>query len=392
MAYPPPRAEHEAVVGYAYPWDVVGDPSFISRALDLGITRVALAAAYHTTRAATPLHPERRLMDARTAALYRPVRRSAWEGHRLTPAFADWVGVDDPFGQAAAELDRAGIAVDAWIVLTHASGLGTAHPDVTVTNCFGEPYPYALCPQATEVRDYASTLAAEAVRDAPVSGVVLEACGQLGLTHGGHHDKTDGAYDQDQQRWLSVCCCAACRDAWQQAGLDPDAVVGALRARTSIGARADDDLSADVASALLAARHRATDDLRGSVVTAVRAASDRPLRIALHGQPDPWATGALPGLTPTTADEVDVVVAPCWPTDPSSAATMSRLATELDDRATAGAYVTVLPPVRPDEVTSHVTSLVEAGARQLHLYHLGLVGPDRLPLLARAVDAAAAVR
>lgn len=60
--------------GHAYPWDVLGDPSFPDRAAASGVSTVAIAAAYHSTRAATPLHPHHQLVDARYAALYRPVR------------------------------------------------------------------------------------------------------------------------------------------------------------------------------------------------------------------------------------------------------------------------------------------------------------------------------
>ena len=43
------------ISGHAYPWDVLGDPEFVNRVAELGLTEVTLAAAYHTTRAATPL-------------------------------------------------------------------------------------------------------------------------------------------------------------------------------------------------------------------------------------------------------------------------------------------------------------------------------------------------
>ena len=152
------------VTGHAYPWDVLGDPSFVDRSPPA----VTLAAAYHSVRAATPLHPSRRIVDARHAALYRPIRDSVWTD--LRPKAPDWMDEPDPFGTAAAILRAAGRRVTAWIVLTHNTRLGTLRPDVTVVNCFGERYPYALCPAHAEVRDYAATLAAEAVRDARSTG------------------------------------------------------------------------------------------------------------------------------------------------------------------------------------------------------------------------------
>lgn len=371
------------VVGYAYPWDVIGDPAFADRARGLGVTKVALAAAYHTARAATPLHPEHRFVEARTAALYRPVRAEAWEGARLVPPAATWVATEDPFGEAAAILAEAGIEVAAWIVLTHSTLLGEANPDLAVVNCWGEPYPYALCARHEDVRRYAETLAAEAVRDTPASTAILEACGQLGFGHGGHHEKTDGAYDAATQQLLSICCCPACQEDWAARGLDAEASVAALRAATGADA-AGATVDATTLDTILASRHAAADELRHRVIAAVREASPDIVEVALHAQPDPWATGASPGLTPTTADDVDLVVSFCWPTTEASVETGRRLVEAVSGKAAAAAYVTVLPPTTEDAFGGHVRALVDAGIDQIHLYHLGLAGADRQHLLAEA--------
>ncbi|MDR7311659.1 hypothetical protein J2S40_002717 [Nocardioides luteus] len=378
------------VVGYAYPWDVVGDPTFADRARGLGVTKVALAAAYHTARAATPLHPEHRIVEARTAALYRPVRAEAWEGARVVPPAATWVTENgspaaDPFGQAAATLADAGLEVAAWIVLTHSTHLGEADPELTVVSCWDEPYPYALCARHEDVRRYAETLAAEAVRDTPVSTVILEACGQMGFGHGGHHEKTDGAYDDTTQQLLSICCCPACREDWAARGLDPETTVAALRGATGVEAT---EAAIDQAAlhTILASRHAAADELRRRVIAAVREAAPGATEIALHAQPDPWATGASPGLTPTTADDVDLVVSFCWPTTEASVETGRRLVEAVDGKAAAAAYVTVLPPTTEDAFGGHVRALVDAGIDQIHLYHLGLAGADRQHLLASATE------
>lgn len=56
------------LVGDAYAWDYAGDPAAAPRAARLGLDAVAVAASYHATRAATPLHPEHRFHDAEQAA------------------------------------------------------------------------------------------------------------------------------------------------------------------------------------------------------------------------------------------------------------------------------------------------------------------------------------
>src|SRR6266511_1114574 len=36
--------------GYAYPWDVIGDPDFVGRVRDIGVDSVTVAAVYHAAR------------------------------------------------------------------------------------------------------------------------------------------------------------------------------------------------------------------------------------------------------------------------------------------------------------------------------------------------------
>ncbi|BCJ30657.1 hypothetical protein [Actinocatenispora sera] len=428
------------VVGYAYPWDVLGDPAFVSRVRALGVTEVALAASYHATRAATPLHPEHLVVEAREAALYRPVRQRAWAGHRLVPLAADWVPGDDPFGAATVRLRAAGISVTAWIVLAHATHLGTAHPDVAVRNHRGDCYPYALCPANPEVRQYAATLAAEAVRGVPVDGVSLEACGQLGIAHNGRHEKTAGVFPPAAQRALSVCCCGYCTADWIRRGQDPDqvaerlsAAVGGVLAGTYGADAPMAELVGDrIAEIVLATRRDFAAALRADVLAAVHRHAPS-ARITLHGRADPWATSpdvavdadtvrpAAATTDPATsadrtatvdrtaiddriggADQaatgdrtggdraggvpmVDAVLTACWPTTAASVEALAHTRSVLPDEVALGAYLTVLPPADPARVVDHAGALLGAGATELHLYHLGLAPPSGQQQLAEIV-------
>ncbi|MFG2914391.1 hypothetical protein ACGF0D_16055 [Kitasatospora sp. NPDC048298] len=362
---------------HAYPWDVLGDPGFAARARACGADSVTLAIGYHATRAATPHHPHRRYVDAHRTALYRPVRAPAWAGRRLVPLGPDWLREPDPAGTAVAALAEAGLPVTAWIVLAHNSRLGRRHPDLTVVNCFGEPYPYALCPARPEVREHCATLTAEALHGLPagaVHGVSLESAGQLGAVHADCHEKTDGAYGPETLRALSVCCCGACREGWRAAGLDAAEVVRQLRRAAADGA----PLPAGTGEAVLAVRHAAADALRRGAVAAARAALPA-VPVTLHAHPDPWATGPSPGLTAVAAAEVDAVLVPCWPTGAESAELLRRAALR---HPVVDAYVTLLPPADPARLPGHVRRLRAAGASRLSLYHLGLAPADRLPLAA----------
>ncbi|HVV13624.1 hypothetical protein [Amycolatopsis sp.] len=358
------------VVAYAYPWDVA-EPGFLDRVAELGVDEIAVAVAYHSARAATPWSASRTSVLARDAALYRPVRDERWS--RLKPAAADWVDSPDSAGEAIASLDNAA----AWLVLTHSSRLGEEFPELAVRNCFGERYPWALCPAQEEVRDYAVTLTEESLAGLEVSSVILEACGQLGAVHQCRHEKTDAVWSPAVVRLLSVCCCEAC-------GLE-SGVDSALRAEVNrLMATGDDTvrLPADLQATILAGRQRSTDLLRRAVLEKV----DAP--VVLHGAVDEWETGALPGLTPCAAEEVGSVVLPCWQPGATSLDNV-RAARSRYAKAALGAYVTAVGANPAPDMKTYVSELGRAGADQLHLYHLGLAGPARWGDMQAAVAGAA---
>lgn len=343
--------------GHAYPWDVNGDPGFADRVLGMGLDTVVLAAAYHAVRAATPLHPLRRTVDAPYAALY---RRPARLDGPLQPRSATWLPEADPFGQAVNTLRDRGLRVEAWIVLTHNSRLGREFPQYSVVNCYGERYPYALCPSWPEVRSYAAALATAAIQDVEVDAVSLEACGQMGIVHSGHHDKA--YFTPEEQRSLSVCCCDACRRSWP---VPAPAVISALR-------------SGVLPPEVLAVRQAATDALRSEILAALPTG----MPVVLHGHPDPWETGSSPGLTPSAGFDVDSVLVPAW-----NLGTADLIAAGLPQARSVEGYLSVLPPTEPDALIDHARRLVSAGASRLSLYHLGLAGVGRQGMFTRIIGA-----
>jgi len=275
------------------------------------------------------------------------VREAVWRDRRLRPLAPDWTDAPDPLRTAAATVRERGLGVTAWVVLTHNTRLGTEHPDVTVVNCFGDRYPYALCPSWTEVRDYAALLAAEAVRDVRVDAVSLESCGQMGVAHAGHHDKTAGAWDPEEQRRLSVCCCAACRRAWAAEGADPGRIADRLRHAP---------LPPDDAAVVLGARLRAAAAMREQCTAALDG-----IPVLLHASTDPWATGPSPGHAASGR-----LLLNAWAGTPGTVAAVADAAAR---GATVHAYVTALTG---QDLPGHVRALVAAGAAGISLYHLGL--------------------
>lgn len=380
--------------GYAYPWDFAGDPAAAGRAREVGVETVAVAANYHSTRAATPLHPHHRLVDAEHAACYLPVRPAAWQGMRLVPRVPRWT-VPDSFTVARKALVAAGLRVAAWTVLTHNSVLGRDNPDLVRRNAFDEPYPYALCPQAPQVADYCATLVREVALLGEADGLILEAAGPLGVDHGGHHDKTEFAqWTPVQRQLLSLCFCASCRRVHRASGLDPEHLAAQVRAaigpaqppRSPEGA-----LGVQTAAVLRECADASASALHARLVAAARTAAPG-IRITLHGSASPWATGAFAPLGPTVTEGIDAVVANCWPADSESGPGGGPVAAlrDLAPPATAvGGYF------RPETLPADEGGLgalaarhVAAGLGEAHLYHLGLVpgaGLDRLRDLVAAL-------
>jgi hypothetical protein len=374
-------------VGYAYPWDYAGDPAAAPRAASLGLDAVAIAASYHATRAATPLHPDHRVHDAKHAACYVPVREPAWRGHRLVPPAPAWDPNGDSFSGAHEQLVKQGLQVEAWIVLTHNSALGRAHPDLVVRNAFGDLYPYALCPAAADVQEYCLTLVEEVLTSAPMDGVVLEACGPMGIDHAGKHEKTEFAeWDEVRRTLLSLCFCRACQGRYAAAGVDRDRLAQLVRAGVDTGlGTVEDSLGDRLAEQVAAIRTSITSQLRELLVARCRQIEPR-VRITVHGSSDPWATGSFATLQPAVGEGIDGVVASCW--DPPAG---SRRIKDLHALAApgteVGAYLRLDFGWPGDETTDRrLQDYLTSGMSELHLYHLGLLGHQGLATMRRVID------
>ncbi len=374
-------------LAHMYVWDVIGDPDAVPRLRDLGIGAVALAAAYHSVRAGTPLHPRHRVVDASHAAMYLPVRQAAWGNRSLQPAPPAWLATPNSFGLAAQEVWRAGLPVYAWVALTHSSRLGQAAPHLTVRNAMGDRYAYALCPAHAEVVEYCVNLVREVVQLGQPQGLILEAAGPMGFEHGSHHEKTGGAdYNEAQKQLLSLCFCDACEARYVSAGIDPGSLRAAVRAGIDGGATSTDvALGETLADQVAKVRGAIARELRRQVVAAAREQSPF-LDIVLHASADRWATGPFATVAGGVEAEVDTLVANCWPEPGGSLANIAGLKGWRQDRRLA-AYVLALPPkeCRADVLQAELDAYAEAGVDEFHFHHVGLASRARLEAIGGAL-------
>ncbi len=374
------------VTGYAFPWDALEDDAAAHRAAELGVDAVALAGTYHATRVVTPLHPNRRVLDVPHSAAYIPIRPEIWQNQRLRLRAPEGRAAGDSFNEAARRFEAAGLPVVAWVVLAHDDDQGWANPDVVVRNALDEPYPYALCPSNEEVRAYCGTLLEEVMVTTPSRGVVLEACGTVGVDHGGLHDKSDmAALSEAERSLLSICFCQSCYEGLREAGFDPSELAARVR-RALCGpvVSVESALGEDLAFGLASFRAGLSSSLRDELTRRIRAVRPE-ATVAVHASPSPWATGSFPALGDTAdLSEGSTVVANCW-NEATAERELSQMKEALGARSNLGGYV------RADRVAGDPRETVEryrrSGMDELHLYHLGLLNRSSLEV-ARALIAA----
>ena len=364
-----------SVTGYSYPWDFRGDPDAAVRARDVGLDAVALAATYHAARVASPLHPTRRVTEVPYSALYTPFRAASWREHRLVPRAAQWLGGENAFLEAQRALTAVGLAIDAWLVLTHYDDAGHDHPELVTRNAFDEPSNYSLCPSGEAVREYCLTLVEEVLTTTTCRGVVLEACGPMGLEHGGVHDKVEFAnFTTTDECLLALCFCPTCRRGLAERDVDAEDLARRVRAAVGSGAASPSDaLGEDLAARVGDFRVSLSTALRAAVVERVHAL--RPgAPVTLHASGDPWATGSFPAAGPRgTLRGVTTLVANCWNPD-SAASELASLNAVRGGDAYLGGYVRLdqgwSDAARARDVIAQYAKL---GMSELHLYHLGLI-------------------
>ncbi|MFC8229179.1 hypothetical protein [Streptomyces sp. NPDC057287] len=375
---------------FLYPWDVVGDPDAASRLAGLGVQQVTLASAYHSTRALTPRHPDRRIVTAEHAAVLYPPDAARWAGRGLRPYRQSWVAGDDPWAEAAGALAGAGLQVHSWVVLAHSSRMGAEHPETSVVNAYGDRYPWAPCIARPAVHAYLVGLAAEAAVRPGASGTELESCGWYGFAHLHAHDKVSGVALGDAAQYLmSLCFCADCRAGYASAGLDAEELRAAVRRALEpvwAGQGSAEQgwsgveklLGAGFADATLRWRGQVARGLQEAAVAAVRATAAGPdFQVLLHADPASYRTGANVGTDPAhILSTADGVVLPCTGGDAAREAVLGPFA-GLSGVLAANFNVVSGMGGSPGTLERDAAHAASLGADQLRLYHAGLAsGPD----------------
>ncbi len=120
-----------ARAAYAYAWDVADIADARATLARAGLDTVTLALAYHAGKFLRPAASGPRVVFPEDGTVYFNSRAGYGAIKPLVSAFTRARDV-------AGDLARAGVALNAWIVLLHNTRLGQLHPDRIARNAFGD--------------------------------------------------------------------------------------------------------------------------------------------------------------------------------------------------------------------------------------------------------------
>lgn len=379
----------DSITTSLYPWDVIGDPAAAALVASSGVKRVSLPALYHAVRASTLRHPDHRIVETHSTALFTEYDYAFWRSRPLAPnAGSPWIGQKNAFEAARDALRSEGLAVDAWTVLMHVDGLQEqTGGGVHLRNAIGDSYPWALCPRAPGVLEYAIDIV-RAVAATGADGLMLEACGVYGFDHLSSHDKTAAAaFTETDKALLSLCFCPECRHDIRAADIDDAGLAAAVLAslgHTSPDAPAADglhDALGDTAKRLATIRARTNTEFQNEIIGEARRQGFS--RVSIQSSADIWAAGFSAAVA-NPAIDVDVAIVNCNGPEPEAVAQLTTMDNALDG-ISLGAFYGL--PARADRgrLERRFTLLAESGARELHLYHFGLASTPTLGETAAAL-------
>lgn len=203
---------------YTYPWTIHDADEHIALVKGLGADAITLAVSYHAGKFLQPGDASARVYFPEDGTVYFQPRG---DYAALTPRMARTIVERDVLAELTT---RGDITVNAWTVLNHNNRLGWAHPEVAARNCFGDVYPYSLCPAHPAVHDYDIALCRDIAVHHDVASLLLETPGWLTYAHGYHHEFAQVPGNAWLDAMLGLCFCLACRTGLADAGIDADGI------------------------------------------------------------------------------------------------------------------------------------------------------------------------
>ena len=175
---------------------------------EVGFTGINLALNYHASRdfllrQGPELHY---LVDG--FHYYKP-DLSNYPSGALTPHPSDCLTDNHMLDEVMTAAIRENFEINAWAVFMHNAAIGFRHPQVSVTNCFGNHFLSELCPSSPQIAGYISGLTAD-LSSRGITSLAIESLHFHGAHHGEHHERFFLEMGEVTAFLLSLCFCASC--------------------------------------------------------------------------------------------------------------------------------------------------------------------------------------
>jgi hypothetical protein len=369
-----------------------------------GLDALVYAGIYHHARDILPHNPKRKVMFHEGGAAYFRPPADKFMGARIQPKISSIVDEFDPLARLLDEADARNMTVRVWTNNLHNTAIGSAYPDCTTVNVFGDHYITALCPANPDVRSYVTGMSAGVARYG-VPTLLLESASYQPFAHGYHHERSHFEYSPTATFLLSLCFCPHCVSAGRRGGVDTDRLAHYVRGEleeilegrpslvdstplvpSAVSVLADGDLGG-----FLEARREIVTSLLAEIVDAVHSESSTKVTFL------DWS-GGLIGYQAG---------------DPVPLGAMSRVCDGLGSLgytrdagrfgADAAAYRTLIPdtrefaievrPMSPDcatleDLLEKVRIARAAGADWIEFYHYGLMRTENIAWIGTALGIA----
>lgn len=381
------------LTSYAYPWDLarLGVERVLQGMADDGIDAIDLAATYHPIDSMSPRDGMRLFTNAR-GAVYFPARAERYGAIKPALHSAEICAV---WPQAARQVDRLGLGLNAWTVTLFQPWIRDAHPDCARVLPGGDRSGSGVCPANPDVRDFLAILAEDIVDQFGVELVRLESVMPI--------------FDFDWLRprilvqvpplartLLNLCFCGACARKASSAGLD----VERLRRVANDAISAEIDEGETEASVERAAGLAADAELHAFVSSYVQSSIDlvAAIRSRLRGRARVSANASTSYASLLGAEADDVLLerfvaaadqAAIHPGNPDNGRFCAMAARASPPREISALIPLVRVPGSAGSVQARAALMardaIELGASELSLYNYALLR-EREP--AEFVDAA----
>lgn len=219
-------ADREVTI-WVYAWDLLDEG--IDQALDImqqrgGITGINVATVYHAGKFLHVHNPKRRVVFPRSGTLYfRP--DAAWYGRvRIRPPVWPEAETHDLWPALRRATARRDMSLTSWTLCLHNSGIGTAYPDTTVENAYGDRIPTDLCAHHPDIRGYLVAVVADIAAHLEPDRIILESLEYMPFRHGFHHEVIGVPTGPAVDFLMSLCFCPHCHAAARGAAVDLPAI------------------------------------------------------------------------------------------------------------------------------------------------------------------------